>query len=197
MYFHLLSTCVLIFTVCFVIKKCFNMVKVSERIFWSFFLLTTLFLTTTELFQILGMGNWAQVQHYLLNLRAVGGGVGLIIGAWCLMSDTDVKPLVAVLIMAAALVLFIAVIKFQSGIMSIIMLPVCIIFVLVVACWGLLRRQRSGLWLVFAMMFLALSLKKMSIPLDSGFVEINHYLTSLSVLFLGYAIRNRSVVLFR
>jgi len=173
------------------------MIKVSERIFWSFYMLTTLLLAATEILKVLTFANWQQWEHYLLNLRAVCGGVGLIVGAWCLLTGTDFKPIVSLGIITVALVLFFAVINFQSGIMSIIMLPFCIIFVLVIACWGLLRRQRSALWLVFAMMFLALSLKKMSIPLNADYVEINHYLTSLSILFIGYALRSRSVILFR
>lgn len=197
MYLHLLSDLILIFTGIFVVVKCFDLVNVSERVFWSFFILTTLFLAIIEIFQILKIGEWAWIQHFLQNLRAVAGGVGLIVGAWCLVSNTNFKPIVSLSIIGVVMTLFVAVINFQSGIMSIIFLPFCIIFVLMIACWGLLRRQRSGLWLVFAMMFLALSLKKTSIQVEMGQVEINHYLTSLSILFLGYAIQNRSVILFR
>ncbi len=197
MYFHLLSDCILIFTVGFVIVKCFGLINVSERIFWSFFLLTTLLVPITEILQVMNMGKWQQIQQFLEHLKAVAGGIGLIAGSWCLVTLSDFKPIVSIGVMMVALVLFVAVINFQAGIMAIIILPFCIIFVLVIACWGLLRRRRSALWLVFAMMFLSLSLKKMYLPIGMEQIEIQHYLTTLSVLFIGYAIQNKYVILFR
>lgn len=197
MHLHLLSDGILLFSIGFVIRNCFSYLTISERIFWASFLIPIALGALLDIFQSFAQGDYTFWNHLLSQFIAVVGSVGVMGGVWSLLLGVPIKVPTTVIVLGAAIVLFVLIANFQAGIMAVIFQPFCIIFSLMVASWGLINRRKSALWLVIALMILAFSLKKATVQTMISPVQIQHYLTALSILLIGYAIRSKNEMLFR
>ena len=133
MYFHLLSDCILLFSVGFVIRNSFSFIDFSQRVFWSCFLFPVALGALVDIFQLTIQEDYTFLSQLLQQTVAVVGSVGIVAGTWNLLLQPNIKLIVTISIVVSAFLLLGLILSFQSGIMSIIFQPFCIIFALMLA----------------------------------------------------------------
>jgi hypothetical protein len=75
--------------------------------------------------------------------------------------------------------------------------PLCIVIAMLIACFGLLRRQKSALWVIFAMTILALSSKLLLEYRTEIAIDPYHLLVAAATVCLGKAMEFQHRTLFK
>lgn len=73
---------------------------------------------------------------------------------------------------------------------------ICLISAMLIGCLGLLRQLKSGLWIVFAMMAMALVTKVHALNLPFHPIDTINYLTAFAIYCLGKAVEFQNQRLF-
>lgn len=73
---------------------------------------------------------------------------------------------------------------------------ICLISAMLIGCLGLMRQLKSGLWIVFAMMAMALVTKVHALNLPFHPIDMINYLTAFAIYCLGKAVEFQNQRLF-
>lgn len=193
---HIFSNLILSFTGVFIFIRYFRSQPLNNRWLWGIFLFSISLSALTDLLLFAGIAELDYPKRIVDAGEMTLGAVCLVVASWCLIMKTEASKI----LFAGALVfggtLFYCVIWFQVEYVSLIIKAFCIVVTLLICCLGLGNRQKSALWIILAMMCLALATKARVIPLPMHPEDINHYLMALALICVGLAIRDEYKVLF-
>lgn len=161
-------------------------------------LITSLFLIPAILYLFLGNGG-AQLQNLLqfsYSLENTLAYAFIILLFWGLTMLLDVGN-GAILITAglSALLLWATWDPKWRPLQSVIR-SFFVLFAMMIAIFGLIRKQKNGIWMVISLMSLAFALKPMQLTPFLGVFESHNYLKALAMFCTGKAIASGNALIF-
>ena len=193
---HVFSSLVLGITSVVVFYKHYNAQPFENRVLWGIFFLSISLNAIVELLAYIGIKSAESIQELTLASERTLGAVCLVSASWCLIMRYQAQKFLLFSTIGLGFLLFYCVTWFKVEYMGLIIQPLCIIITLLISCLGLGYKQKSALWVIFAMMLLALSTKSQKIPIPMDPVDINRYMMVLAVICFGNAIRDQYKILF-
>lgn len=192
-----LSELILSITAFAVFLVYFHKQPIYGRLLWGIFFIT---LSITSLLAVLWYLGWeglAPVVESLRRLAATLGPLCMMVGTWLLISHSVATRFTFWATIGTGTGLFLGLATYRLSPLIQVVQPLCIVIALIIACWGLLQKQKSALWVVFALTILALSSKlrlEMNHALAFG---PYHLLVAASTFCLGKAIEAEYRILFK
>jgi hypothetical protein len=193
---HIFSNLILSFTGVFIFLKYFKTQAFRNRWLWGIFLFSISISALTDLLYFAGLESLETLRVICEAGEMTLGAVCLVVASWCLIMKTEASKIMLASAITFGGTLFYCVTWFKVEYISLIVKSFCILVTLLICCLGLGNRQKSALWVIFSMMFLALSTKAKVIPLPMDPVDINHYMIVLGIICIGRAARDEYKVLF-
>ena len=193
---HVFSNLILCLTGIFIFYKYYNLQPHFNRMLWGIFFLSISFTALTELITLSGLNLPDRSTETALLLERTLGAVAVVSATWCLVMRYKSGSFLFYSTLALGLLLFYCIVWYRIAFMGLIIEPFCIIITLLICCLGLAGKQKSALWIIFAMMFVALATKSRDIPIPMDPIDINRYLMVLAVICSGYALRDQYKILF-
>lgn len=168
-----------------------------NRLVWGIFFITLSFASLLAVLWYLGWEGLAPVVESLRQLAATLGPLCMMVGTWLLISHSIATRFTLWATVITGTGLFLGLTAYRLSPLIQVVQPLCIVIALIIACWGLLRRQKSALWIVFAMTIMALSSKlRLELSPLAAFGPY-HLLVAVSTLCLGKAVETEHKILFK
>jgi len=180
----------------FVFYKYYNLLPFYNRVLWGIFSLSISLNALAELIAITFPAIPETMPELTLACERTLGAVAVVSASWCVVMRYEARNFLLFSTIGLGMLLFYCIVMYQVQFMGLIIQPFCIIVSLLIACIGLATKQKSSLWIIFSMMFLALASKAREIPIPMEPIDINRYMMLLSVICFGYAIRDQYKILF-
>lgn len=190
------SNLTLCLTGIFIFYKYYNLQPHFNRILWGIFLLSISLTALTELIILSGLNIPDKTIEVALTLERTLGAVAVVSASYCLVMRYKSGSFLFYSTLSLGLLLFYCVVWYGVAFMGLIIEPLCIIITLLIGCLGLAGKQKSALWIIFSMMFIALATKSREIPIPMNPIDINRYLMVLAVVCTGNALRDQYKILF-
>ncbi len=175
----------------------FQRQPIYGRLIWGIFFIT---LSITSLLAVLWYLGWealAPVVESLRRLAATLGPLCMMVGTWLLIGHSVATRFTFWATLGTGTGLFLGLATYRLTPLIQVVQPLCIVIALLIACWGLLQKQKSALWVVFAMTILALSGKlRLELNPAAAFGPY-HILVAASMFCLGKAIEAEYRILFK
>lgn len=168
-----------------------------SRLLWGIFFIT---LSLSSLLAVLWYWGWeglAPVVESLRRLAATMGPLCMMVGTWLLVSHSIATRFTLWATVITGTGLFLGLTAFRLSPLIQVVQPLCIVIALIIACWGLLQRQKCALWVVFGMTILALSSKIQLEMNPAAAFGPYHLLVAVSTLCLGKAVEDEYKILFK
>jgi hypothetical protein len=182
------------FTVFFIY---FQKQPIYGRLLWGLFLITLSVTSLLALLWYLGWEGLAPIVESLRRLAATLGPLCMMVGTWLLISHSVATRFTFWATLGTGLGLFLGLAAYRLSPLIQVVQPLCIVIALIIACWGLLQKQKSALWVVFAMTILALSSKlRLELNPAAAFGPY-HILVAASTFCLGKAVEAEYRILFK
>ncbi|WP_266367554.1 DUF6962 family protein [Tellurirhabdus rosea] len=187
-YANVLSDAVLAATGVYVFVHFFKRESLYNRLLWALFLLT---ISATAL---LGAVRFAGVQELIPlhgSMQILAGSLGVacaVVAVWGLVLREPFGPTAFWSTVAVGLALFAVLLTPRIRVFTQVVQSLGMVVIMVIACFGLLRRNRRAIWIVFAVMILALA-TKITPQLSANQISFFHYTTALSLICFGQAAR--------
>ena len=197
MFLNSLSELILGITAIAVFLIYFRKQPIYGRLLWGIFFIT---LATASLLAVLWYLGWEELAPVVKSIRRLAATLGplcMMVGTWLLISHSIATRFTLWATVITGTGLFLALTAYRLSPLIQVVQPLCIVIALLIACWGLLQRQKSALWMVFALTILALSSK---LRLEMNPAEAfgpYHILVVASMVCLGKAIEAEYKVLFK
>jgi hypothetical protein len=193
---HVFSNLTLCLTGIFVFYKYYQSQPHFNRMLWGIFLLSISFTALIELLLLSGLPIPDKATEIALSLERTLGAVAVVSATWCLIMHHESGFFLFYSTVVIGLLLFYCIVWYRVEFMGLIIEPFCIIITLLICCLGLVNKQKSALWIIFSMMFVALATKSREIPIPMNPIDINRYLMVLAVICSGNALRDQRKILF-
>lgn len=193
---YFLSNLILIFTTIYIFFRYFRNLPLYNRILWGIFLLCISLNSLVHLATYAELEFFTSLQRITQSAEMTLGATCLVSASWSLIrrSATDSMQLSSTI--SIGLLLFYCITWFRVEYFGMIVQSLCIVITMVISCLGLSGRQKSALWIIFSMMFLALSSKSARLNLPLPPVDVYHYMIALAVICAGKAVKNEYELLF-
>ena len=197
MFLNSLSELILSITAFAVFLIYFKKQPLYNRLVWGIFFAILSIASLLAVLWYLGWDELSPIVESLRQLTATLGPLGMLIGVWLLISHSIATRFTFWATIITGTGLFLGLTAYRLSPLIQVVQPLCIVIALLIACWGLLRRQKSALWVVFAMTILALSSKlRLELNPIAAFGPY-HLLVAVSTLCLGKAVETEHKVLFK
>jgi hypothetical protein len=193
---HIFSNLVLSVAGVFVFLKYFKSQNLQSRFLWGIFLLSISLNAGVELLVFAGWKSLESVHAVTTLAETTLGAVCLVVASYSLIMRYQVSNAQLGSTVLVGLFLFFSILFYRVEYVGWIIQPFCIVVTLCTSCLGLAYRQKSALWVVFAMTLLALSAKSQKIPLPMHPLDLNHYMVVLAIICVGKAVRDQYKILF-
>ncbi len=197
MILHSLSELILSVTAFAVFLIYFQKIAIYSRLLWGIFLIS---LSITALLTSLWYLGWDTLTPLINSFRRLENTLGpvcMLVAVWGLISHTEADRFTFWGTIGTGTGLFFGLVWYRMETLIQIVQPLCIVIVLLIACWGLLQRQKSALWVVFSMTLLALSSKLRLELRPEVAVDPYHLLVAIATFCLGKAIQFEHRTLFK
>jgi mannose/fructose/N-acetylgalactosamine-specific phosphotransferase system component IID len=167
------------------------------RLVWGIFFITLSITSLLAVLWYLGWDELAPVVESMRRLSATLGPLCMMVGTWLLISHSVATRFTFWATLGTGAGLFLGLSMYRLSPLIQVVQPLCIVISLIIACWGLLQKQKSALWVVFAMTILALSSKlRLELNPAAAFGSY-HILVAASMICLGKAIEAEYRILFK
>lgn len=197
MFLNSLSELILSITAFAVFLIYFKKQPLYNRLVWGIFFAILSIASLLAVLWYLGWDELSPIVESLRQLTATLGPLGMLIGVWLLISHSIATRFTFWATIITGTGLFLGLTAYRLSPLIQVVQPLCIVIALLIACWGLLRRQKSALWVVFAMTILALSSKlRLELNPIAAFGPY-HLLVAVSTLCLGKAVETEHKILFK
>ncbi|MBE9460428.1 hypothetical protein ACFP1I_03045 [Dyadobacter subterraneus] len=193
---HIFSNLVLSIAGVLVFLKYFKAQTIQSRLLWGIFLLSISINAAVELLVFAGVEKLETVHIITQAAEMTLGAICMVVASFGLILKYVPSVMVMISTLALGLTLFLSILLYKVPYLGLIIQPFCIIVTLCISCLGLAYRQKSALWVVFAMTLLAVSAKSQSIPLPMHPLDLNHYIIVLSIICVGRAAQDQYKILF-
>ncbi|WP_247231938.1 hypothetical protein [Telluribacter sp. SYSU D00476] len=187
---YIISDFILCITGLVVFVVFFNKQSIYNRLLWGIFILSIAMTSLVGVFLFAGFDSLQPIYSSLDRLQSTLGAVCMVVASWGLIMLSETGRLTFWGTIGAGSGVYFGLQWFNMIAMVKVVQPLCLVITLIIACWGLLRKQKSALWVVFSMMLLALAAK-------AGMADINHYLIALGIYCAGKAVQNEYQILFK
>ncbi|GAB3172122.1 DUF6962 family protein [Telluribacter humicola] len=194
---HIISDFILFITGLVVFVVFFQKQSIYNRLLWGIFILSIAMTSLVGAFLFAGFDTLEPIHNSLQRLESTLGAVCMVVASWGLIMLTETGRLTFWGTIGAGSGIFFGLQWFNLVAMVQVVQPLCLVITLIIACWGLLRKQKSALWVVFSMTLLALAAKVTSLSLPLHPIDINHYLIALGIYCAGKAAQNEYQILFK
>ncbi|MPR35695.1 hypothetical protein [Salmonirosea aquatica] len=192
-----LSELILSITAFAVFLVYFQKQPIYSRLLWGVFFIT---LSVTSLMAVLWYVGWEGLSPVVESLRRLDATLGplcMMVGTWLLISHSVATRFTFWATIGTGTGLFLGLAAYRLSPLIQVVQPLCIVIALLIACWGLLQKQKSALWVVFAMTILALS-SKLRLELNPAVAfGPYHILVAASTFCLGKAVEAEYRILFK
>jgi hypothetical protein len=193
---HIFSNLVLSIAGVLVFFKYFRTQTLQSRLLWGIFLLSISINAGVELLVFAGIKGMDAIHMVTQAAEMTLGAICLVTASFSLILRYTASYLVLFTTIALGLLVFFSILLYQVPFIGIIVQPFCIVVTLCISCLGLAYRQKSALWVVFAMTLLAVAAKSQAIPVPMHPLDLNHYLMVLAILCVGKAVQDQYKILF-
>jgi hypothetical protein len=180
----------------FVFYKYLHQQPYFNRLLWSIFLLSISLTAFTELLMLTGLRLPDSFPVIALSLERTLGSMSAVSATWCLIMHYKSGSFLFYSTVLLGLFLFYCIVWYHVEFMGLIIQPLCLIITLLICCLGLAGKQTSALWIILAMLFVALSTKSRHIPIPMSPLDINRYMMTLAVVCSGRALKDEFKILF-
>lgn len=175
----------------------FQKQPIYGRLIWGVFFITISVTSLLTVFWFLGWEALAPVVGSLRRLEETLGPLCMLVGSWLLVSHLVATRFTFWATIGTGTGLFLGLAWFRLNPLVQVVQPLCIVIALLIACYGLLQRQKSALWVVIAMTILALSAKlRLGLPPTAAH-DPYHLLVAVSAFSLGKAVQLEGRMLFK
>lgn len=195
MILHSLSELILSVTSFAVFLIFFQKQLIYNRLLWGVFFVL---ISITALLTAARSLGWESISPILDSFRRLENTLGplcMLIGTWLLISQLQATRFTFWATVGTGVGLYFALVWYRMEPLIQIIQPLCIVIALLLACWGLLQRQRTALWVVVAMTILALS-SKLRLELGPSAIDPYHLLVAIATFCLGKAVASEGKRLF-
>lgn len=195
MILHSLSELILSVTSFAVFLIFFQKQLIYNRLLWGVFFVL---ISITALLTAARSLGWESIGPLLSSFRRLEDTLGplcMLIGIWLLISQLQATRFTFWATVATGVGLYFALVWYRMEPLIQIIQPLCIVIALIMACWGLMQRQRTALWIVVAMTILALS-NKLRLELGPAAIDPYHLLVAVTTFCLGKAVATEGKRLF-
>lgn len=197
MFLNSLSELILSITAFAVFLVYFRKQPLYGRLLWGVFFSTLSIASLLAVLWYLGWEGLGPVVESLRRLTVTLGPLCMMVGVWLLISHSIATRFTLWATVITGTGLFLGLTAYRLSPLIQVVQPLCTVIALIIACWGLLQRQKSALWVVFAMTILALS-SKLQLELNpAAAFGPYHFLVAASTLCLGKAVEAEYKVLFK
>ena len=186
---HMLSDAVLAATGLGVYATSFQRLPFFNRILWGFFFLT---ISLAALVGVFAFGGLAAVEPLHQSLTMLAGSLGVVCLVVAVYAQTTQRPATSLTVGVSVVVgvvvfvgLFLPTIRVFAPVVS----ALGILLVMLLAVLALLRKQHWAVWIVVAVMLMALATKVNKVALPIHPTDAYHYLLALGLLSFGKAAR--------
>lgn len=193
---HVFSNLVLAVTAIYVFLKYFKSLGKESRILWGVFFMSISVNAIVEMLVFAGVVALQELQIITQAAAMTLGIICLVVASFSLILKYTPSIMVLTSTIAIGLTLLFGIVFYKVPYLGLIIQPFCIIVTLCIACLGLAYRRKSALWIVFSMTLLAVSAKAQAIPLPMHPLDLNHYIEVLTIICIGYAVRDQYKILF-
>ncbi|CAG4991336.1 hypothetical protein DYBT9275_00729 [Dyadobacter sp. CECT 9275] len=193
---HFFSNLVLSFTGIYIFFRHFGSQPANNRLLWGIFLFCLSLNALTDLVVHTGKENLQGLLKITQAAEMTLGAVCLVSASWSLIRQTQTETFQLVSTISIGLLLLYCITWFNVEYIGLIIQSFCIVVTMIVSCLGLGGRQKSALWVIFAMMFLALASKSARLNIPMNPVDIYHYMLTLAIVCVGKAVKNEYKLLF-
>jgi hypothetical protein len=193
---HIFSNLVLSIAGVLVFLKYFKAQTLPSRLLWGIFLLSISINAVVEMLVIAGMQQLVTFNMITQAVETTLGAICLVVASFSLILKYTPSLMVMISTLALGLSLCLSMLLYHVPFIGLIIQPFCIVVTLCISCLGLAYRQKSALWVVFAMTLLAVSAKSQSIPLPMHPLDLNHYIVVLAIICVGRAVKDQYKMLF-
>lgn len=194
---HSLSELILSVTAFAVFLIYFQKQAIYNRLLWGVFLIT---LSITAMLTALWYVGWESLKPVIDSFHRLENTLGpicMMVASWVLIDNLEATRFTFWGTIGTGTGLFFGLVWYRMEALIQVVQPLCIVIVMLIACWGLARRQKSALWVIFAMTILALSSKlRLELSADIA-LDPYHILVAIATFCLGKAMEFQHRTLFK
>ena len=190
---HVISDAVLTGTGIGVFWHYFGRMVLYNRLLWGFFLLTLTMATLTNILVLSGNDLLQPLNHSLDVLAGSFGVVCLVVGVWALVDRRHVSMVSFTVTLILGLFMFVILLLPEVRVFTAVFQSMGILAVMLLAVWGLLRREMWAVWLVVAVMLMGIATKASAFGQLMAPTDFYHYAMALSLLGFGKAVEGSMV----
>lgn len=147
-------------------------------------------------FLYLGFGQFDELLTSAFLLTNTFGAISMLMICWGAVNTSTefTVEFYSTVLLGVTLLLLIGEDRWKP--VEMIVPSICLISAMLIGCLGLLRQLKSGLWIVFAMMAMALVTKVHALNLPFHPIDMINYLTAFAIYCLGKAVEFQNQRLF-
>lgn len=194
---HILSELILSITSFAVFISYFQKKPLYTRLLWGVFLITIALTALLTVVWYIGVDALSPVMYSFRRLENTLAPVCMMVATWGLINHTEVTRFVFWGTIGTGTGLFFGLVWYRMEALIQVVQPLCIVITMIIACFGLLKRQKSALWVIFAMTILALSSKLRLVLRAEVAIDPYHVLVAIATICLGKAIQFEHRTLFK
>jgi hypothetical protein len=194
---HILSELILSITSFAVFIIYFQQKTIYTRLLWGVFLITIALTALLTVVWSIGVDALSPVVYSFRRLENTLAPICMMIVTWGLISHTEVTRFVFWGTIGTGAGLYFGLVWYRMEALIQVVQPLCIVISMIIACFGLIKRQKSALWVIFAMTVLALSSKLRLVVRAEVTIDPYHVLVAISTIFLGKAVQFEHKTLFK
>lgn len=194
---HILSELILSITSLAVFVIYFQKKPIYTRLLWGVFLITIALTALLTVVWYIGADTLSPIIYSLRRLENTLAPVCMMVATWGLISHTEVTRYMFWGTIGTGAGLYFGLVWYRMESLIQVVQPLCIVISMIIACFGLVKRQKSALWVIFAMMIMALSSKLRLVLQAEVAVDPYHVLVGISTICLGKAIQFEHKTLFK
>ncbi|MBO0935137.1 hypothetical protein J2I47_01125 [Fibrella sp. HMF5335] len=186
---HMLSDAVLAATGLGVYATSFQRLPFFNRILWGFFFLT---ISLAALVGVFTFGGLVALEPLHQSLTKLAGSLGVVCLVVAVYAQTRLKPATPLIFgstLVVGVVVFVLLFLPTIRVFAPVVPALGILLVMLLAVFALLRQQRWAVWIVVAVMLMALATKVDKVALPIHPTDAYHYLLALGLLSFGKAAR--------
>jgi hypothetical protein len=187
---HVISDMVLAVAGLYVFFKYLSQLTLTNTVLWESFVLSVAAAALFGAIRFAGFHKAAMPSAFFQNLAAVNGGVGLVVGALALVTQTNLSKLLCYIVLVFGFLLFVLAEAFNIVAVGQWVPVIAMVLLVLIGIFGFtVGAKKSGTWLIVAVAFFALGNFR-NIIFGSGDITIDifHYLTAAGLLALGMAV---------
>lgn len=184
---HVISDAVLACTGVGVFWHYHQRTPIYNRLLWGFFFLITALTALIGIFRFAGNDFLIPLHQSLETLAQTLGVVCVVLAVWALLRNFSVSLVTFMTTLIIGLFLFFILILPQVHVFTPVVSSFGILVVMLMGVYGLIRRDVRSVWIIAAVMIMALATKTPSLPQPIDPIDFYHYAIALGLVCFGKA----------